>query len=210
MFKFDGNELKLKVPFRMVIVGPSSSGKTSLTARIIRHRDEIFTKPPTTIILVYSEFQALYERLENEHGVILTRDLPDELPENGLLILDDLMLSLGKEIVSIFVKRSHHANCSVIYLSQTLFNGQVQRTISLNASYIVLLKNVRDKLSVKNLAIQLFPGKTSYLLDAFDRATREIWGYLLLDLDPRTPESLRLRTHIFPSERNTILYLKAK
>ena len=44
------------------------------------------------------------------------------------------------------MKGSHHRNISVILITQNLFHqANYCRTISLNAKYIVLLKNARNK-----------------------------------------------------------------
>jgi len=80
------------------------------------------------------------------------------------------------------------------------------RTISLNAQYIALFKNPRDNGQFAHLAKQLYPHNSCYALDAYIDATREPYGYLLLDLRSEQDEDLRLRTHIFPGERQ-IVYL---
>jgi hypothetical protein len=47
---------------------------------------------------------------------------------------------------SLFTKKSHHRNISVMYIEQNLFHkGKNHRTISLNAHYMVLFKNPRDE-----------------------------------------------------------------
>jgi len=44
-----------------------------------------------------------------------------------------------------FTKISHHRNVSVVYLTQNVFDkNKYARTISLNAHYLVLIKNPRD------------------------------------------------------------------
>ena len=70
-----------------------------------------------------------------------------------LVIIDDLMRESSScdAIVDLFTKDSHHKNLSVILISQNLFH-QGQRNISLNANYIVVFKNPRDRAQIRHLA----------------------------------------------------------
>ncbi|KAJ8027016.1 hypothetical protein HOLleu_32028 [Holothuria leucospilota] len=72
-----------------------------------------------------------------------------------LIILDDIMTSHGndKRITDLFSKGSHHRNISVIYILQNFFYGAKEtRNITLNAHYIILFRNPRDKSKVSSLA----------------------------------------------------------
>lgn len=74
------------------------------------------------------------------------------------------------------------------------------RTISLNAHYIILLKNPRDKSQILHLARQMFPFKPNILVEAYEDCTRNPYGYIKADLTNDTPEDYRLQTRIFPDE----------
>ena len=67
--------------------------------------------------------------------------------EPSLIILDDLLNQVySREVCDLFIKGCHHRNISVLLLTQNCFHqGANRRDISLNAKYLVLLKNVRDK-----------------------------------------------------------------
>jgi hypothetical protein len=78
---------------------------------------------------------------------------------------------------------------------QNLFDRAAQRrTISLNAHYLLLFKNSRDKSQIGVLSVQL---QMPHLLPAYEDATGQPHGYLLVDLSPQTPEELRLRSQLF-------------
>lgn len=64
----------------------------------------------------------------------------------------------------------------------------------------MLLRNPSGQLQIRNLGIQLFPRQLGYFMDAYKKATAENFGYLLIDIHPRSREMVRLRTHIFPDE----------
>ena len=59
-------------------------------------------------------------------------------------------------------------------------------------------------MQVSTLARQMYPGQNKFLVEAFKNATEKPFGYLLLDLKPDTDEKYRIRTNIFPEERQYV------
>ena len=101
----------------------------------------------------------------------------------------------------LFTKGSHHRNISVILITQNLFHqGKFCRDISLNAKYIVVLKNVREREQFSHLARQVLPHDSKGLSDAYLNATEEPHGYLVLHLSLDTNDRLRFLTCIFLEE----------
>ena len=104
-------------------------------------------------------------------------------------------------LTRLFSVGSHHRNLSIIFIIHNLFHqGKEMRNLSLNSHYIMLFKNPRDSLQISTLARQMYPGKSQFLIEAFQHATKQSYGYVLLDLKPTTPETLRVRTDILPSQ----------
>jgi hypothetical protein len=50
----------------------------------------------------------------------------------------------------------------------------------------------------------MYPGQSKFLVEAFKDATEKPFGYLLLDLKPDTDEKYRVRTCIFPEEKQYV------
>ena len=75
------------------------------------------------------------------------------------------------------------------------------RTVSLNAAYLVLFKNPRDKLQIMTLGKQMYPGKTKQFIQKYEAAVQRPYGYLFVDLKPNTPEGCRLRTNVLPNDQ---------
>ena len=73
--------------------------------------------------------------------------------------------------------------------------------MSLNAYCIVLLEKPRDATQVCTTNV---PGKSEFLVESFRDATEEPFGYSLPDLKPDIVEVLRVRTCIFPHERQFV------
>lgn len=129
--------------------------------------------------------------------------------ENYLVILDDLMYDGDcLNVSNFFTRDSHHRHFGVIYILQNVLpQGRKFRTISLNANYIVVFKNNRDKMQIERLCQQLEPRRSRFLLEAFEKATEAPHGYLLLDCTQYTPNAYRYRTGILPGE--TLSYFLA-
>jgi hypothetical protein len=143
---------------------------------------------------------------QNPH-VEYHKGLPSEelLREGNItLIIDDLMQEAKSSpiISDIFTKYSHHNHITCICLMQNLFpKGSEMRNISVNTNYIVLMKNSRDRVQIRNLASQVYPGKSKFLLKAYEDATGDNpYSYLLLDFLNTTPENIRVRTGVLPGE----------
>ena len=139
------------------------------------------------ILWCYGEYQTLYRTVD---GVDFQQGLPDldnlYPREKHLIILDDLMDKTDQRVASLSKKKSHHRNISVMYIVQNLFHrGKHHRTISLNAHYMVLLKNPRDVSQIMALAHQMYPQRTKYFLEAYTAATAQPHGYLVIDIEAR-------------------------
>ena len=196
-------------PSTIIISGPSGSGKTVFMRRILT--ENMLDPKPTRIVIIYGEWQKEYDEIrrlvplaEFMHGPI-EDGLHEKFSPNekNLLVLDDQMSDLenSKELVKLFIQGSHHRNLSVILLLQNLFQkGKAIRTATLNAKYIVLFKNPRDKVQAAVMGRQIYPLKGKSFMSVLETATQKPYSYLVIDLQPETPDEYRLRGNIFPSE----------
>jgi len=73
--------------------------------------------------------------------------------------------------------------------------------ITVNAHYLILLKNPRDATQFASLARQMYPNMSKFAMSV-------PYGYLLIDLKPEQDERCRLRTNIFPGEMQYIYVRK--
>jgi Adenovirus IVa2 protein len=196
--------LTWKHPFTCLVSGPTGCGKTEFTMRLIKHSKEVIEPAPEQIIWCYGEYQDGFKRVSNTE---FHEGIPDLSMLDGssrtLLILDDLMHETDDRVTKIFTKISHHKNVSVLYLTQNLFHGgKENRTISLNAQYLVIFKNPRDATQIACLGRQMYPGKSKFLSEAFMDATIQPYSYIFIDLKPDTEQNHRLRSNVFPGEIN--------
>jgi len=131
-----------------------------------------------------------------------------------MIVLDDLMFEMqgSKEVSNLFTRMVHHTPCTVISISQNLFQGGKEaRTRALNTQYIVLFKNPRDPSQINILARQMYPNDAKFLIHAYqDAISRRKYGYLFIDLQQETPDELRVRAQILPEEAPQIAYNSVK
>lgn len=194
-----------------MVAGPTGSGKTMWMFTFLQQLDFLYSDPPRKIMYCYGVYQDLFDDMERRFpNFILHKGLPtsEEIEEfaggeHDLIILDDLMHEVleSKTAELLFTQGCHHRKLSVVFITQNIYGqGKSARTIALNCWYMILFKNVRGTSQVRTLGCQLFPGKYQVLTDAFEDATNEPFGYLLIDLTPRGQDLYRLRTKVFRGE----------
>ena len=210
-------DIRLKSFFRLMLVGPSGSGKTSWAMSLLQSLDQVLDRKPAKVIFYYNVWQNLYNDMENHidefrPGVPTRQEILalSSLSTQGgcLVIIDDQVQNVNKDLAEIFMVAGRHSGISLIFMSQNLFSKDPHfRNISLQSTYIVLLKNPRDGSSVSHLAKQLKPGNSKFLLDAYADATQTAYSYFFIDLHQETPELIRYRKNIFPRENPPIVYV---
>ena len=212
---------RFQLPFTALLVGASGSGKSFFVKQLLQNMEHTLSRLPDRIIWSYSSYQPMYDELAKNVKIKFIEGIPDSLtdenifPSNqhNLLVIDDCM-DIGvnhDELMKAFTMYRHHRKLSVIFLVQNLFQqGKHSRTISLNANYIILFKSVRDRLQIRILAQQMFPGQREYFLQSFNDATKEPYSYLIVDLRPHCPEHYRLRSGILPNQWPVVYQYKKK
>ncbi|KAL3113286.1 hypothetical protein niasHT_018901 [Heterodera trifolii] len=183
--RINESELAFPIPSGIIVSGPSSSGKTQLVLRLLRHANVMFDPPPKAIVWAYGEYSTQIPDLERQ-GVVPHAGAPSDemlkkLPKPCLIVYDDLMGDIeAKKLADLYTKKSHHNNFSVIFLTQNLFDKSMRVPRS-NAQYIFLMRAPNDMLSIRNLASQMFPREQGFLMDAYRQACALPYGYLLRD-----------------------------
>jgi len=113
--------LKFETPTSMFIVGPSNSGKTFFTKRLLEMSSGMFKTPPSRIYFCFSVWQELYDQMSKSvPNIHFHKGLPsmEELREWGeqkghkIVVLDDLMMDAvdSLEIAHMMCVGSHHYN----------------------------------------------------------------------------------------------------
>lgn len=210
-------------PFTMTVSGSTGSGKSEWVMKLLQHLESLITVPIEEVLYCYGELNPNIIKLQTTGivskatKVIVHNGAPDEqeLKErarvtNGrlLLVLDDLMVGMRQQFLdTVFTRGSHNWGMSVVLVTQHLFTKELKIARN-NSHYLVLMRNPAGALQIKTLATQLFPTKTGDFMNAYKDATAKNFGYLLVDMHPKTPELLRLRTHIYSDDEvQTTVYV---
>ena len=135
-------------------------GKTTFAIEFIKQRYEIFDKPINKIVVITPHQQSIYDDLfktgliDEIYNTLQSYDdilvIAKRYQKMGgcILLLDDLMSDLDKKLKlnKVFSEVCHHYNVFCIFFSQNLFlQNNDYRTMSLNATYLVIFKNPRDQ-----------------------------------------------------------------
>lgn len=202
---------KISNYIRLLLVGPSSSGKSTFVEKFILHIDELMhesVKPKK--ILYFGKFknaisEAIRTKVEFFNRLPNSEDFENPGNESILIILDDFQNEIftDKNIISAF-QGSRHNKISIILLTQQLFPKN-NRDISLNANLIVLMHNNRDSSGPMYLSRQLDCLHPKVMSNIFYQNVTKPFQYLFINLMPECHSALRYQGEIFAPTREVYM-----
>ena len=177
----------IDIPFRMVIVGASGSGKTNCLMNLLK---VAFNGTFTHIYLcVKNADEPLYKRMIDKLGDNITvyengevprlQDLPKN--EEQLIIYDDLVgdKNATTQIIE-YYKMARKKGISCAYLSQSYY--KVDKFIRQNTNYIII-KKISSKRDLKLILSEYsFNCDIKQLEEMYHYATKKFEDVLLLDI----------------------------
>jgi hypothetical protein len=187
-----------KLPFRMVIVAPSGSGKSNFVLNLL----EKFSKGKGTFnsihLICRSKCEPLYEYLEDRtkkkvkilEGVESIPDINSfDKDLQHLVVFDDLVLEKNQQKITEFYIRGRKKGISICYLSQSFY--KVPKTIRSNCNYFVILKlSGKRDLNLIMSEFELGIDKDE-LMEIYEDATSEKFNVLLIDVEADKQERFR-------------------
>lgn len=193
---------KFRHPFTAVVAGATSSGKTTFLCHLIRQREQLITPVPERVIYSYKSYQPVFETLDSQVELVQGQSYKLDPSRRTLLIIDDQFADKNEQLIDLFCVHSHHKNTSVILVSQSLyFDDKSYRIACRNAMYTILFKSPRDRRCVRHMAQEMFdPAQARSMMDAYQEATSQPFGYLVVDMRPDTPACIRLRSNVLQHE----------
>ncbi len=186
------------LPFRMVVVAPSGSGKTNFILNMLQKFSAGKGTFNTITIITKNKQEPLYEWLEDKtKKTVKILEGIENIPsldkfnkeEQHIVIFDDLVLEKDQKKMNEFYIRGRKKGVSVCYLSQSFF--KIPKVIRTNCNYFVILKlsGKRDL----NLILSEFELGVSKkeLMDMYEYATKEKFNVLLIDVE--APKETKFR-----------------
>ena len=214
---------KIGCPSRLVIAGPTMSGKSRFALNLIKFRSQVYNATFDRILycLPASMIHLHYRFIEELRKVCSEIEIIEGLPDfdalhlsadknsHKLIVFDDLMQDVfaSKKILELITTTSHHSNISVVTVCQSLFfNSKNRITFIRNCSEKVIFHDKVDQNQLSILSRHLFPNKPNFLYEAFEfiyeNTMRTDLKYLFIDASPLSelPHNCLVRTFIFPGE----------
>lgn len=192
----------------MMIAGPTGCGKTCWLEKLLSSRHN-FSEPVRSILYCYGVYQPRFNQMKQNipyiefHSGLPSKDKVKKYSNTNYLdviVLDDLMEKIVDNVQAqtLFTKYCHHYNITTIFITQNVMaQGKCARNISLNTLMLVVFQNHRDKNQALHLARQQSPRRPDLFLQAFEDATKDEYGYLVVDCTPQCDDAKRWRTCIF-------------
>lgn len=105
------------------------------------------------------------------------------------------MMKIEDIFRSVYYDPNHPASFGTVF-----HQAKYMRNVSLNAHYLIIMKNPRDKSQIISLARQLYPTNMKFLTEAYNDATINQYSYIKIDLTSSTPDKYRIQARITPEE----------
>jgi len=189
-------DCEISHPFRMLVVGASGSGKTSVAVYILSKMADTFgnikyfCRSKDEPIIKYLEKKIPRTHLQVYEGIADLPDLNEKDPEKGfdpklqhLVIFDDLVLLKDQtKIVEYFIRaRKIAKGISIMYLTQSFF--RTPKTIRLNINYLIIKKlSAQRDLNLILSEFSLGCSKKT-LIDIYKYCTAKRDDFLMIDID---------------------------
>ena len=193
-------------PFRILIIGPSRSGKTNTLLHLINNFhpiDQIYLyakdlHEPKYEYLINKREQAGIKNLNDPHAFIeYSDDMNDVLDDINnynknrntkiLIVFDDMIADIEynknfKQIIKELFYRAHKINVSIVFITQSYFRAL--KDVRLNSTPYILTK-VGNKKELKNIAEEK-SGNLDYkeFLKIYNYCTKEPYSFMTIDARP--------------------------
>ena len=190
-------------PFRMLITGPSDSGKTNALLNLINNLhpiDKIYLyakdlHKPKYEYLINKRKQAGIKNLNDPHAFI---EYPDDINDvlddinnynknrdkKVLIVFDDMIADIEynknfKRIIKELFYRAHKINVSIVFITQSYFRAL--KDARLNSTHYVLMK-IGNKKELKRIAEEKSGHLDyKYFLEMYNYCIKEPYSFMAID-----------------------------
>jgi SpoVK/Ycf46/Vps4 family AAA+-type ATPase len=190
------NKHGIEIPFRMLIIGGSGSGKTQTFLNILHNFSGTFQ---AIHLITKNKDEPLYNYLADElgkkgfeihEGMKSAPDLDKfDKKEQTLIVFDDLVLEKNQSIIEEYYIRARKLNCSVIYLSQSYY--AVPLNIRRNLTYLIIkrLQSLKDLYAIlREYALGV---DKKVLKKMYEESTGTKQDFLLVDMEAEAENRFR-------------------
>ena len=193
--------IKFVAKSNILVIGPTGCGKTTTVLRIIK--EKLIEPMPTKIFYMYAAHQPFMVDWNNDpsnppidfiEGIDL--DILNRYDEAKLLIFDDLILSINKDIAQRFIAGSHHNNTTTILISHAIYlNNENYRLMKKNTHYVLLFKDKRNFADVTRFALANLGDRSNSLTEAYKYIP--VFDFVLVSFQNHLPDELLVTADFF-------------
>jgi len=201
------NKHNIKIPFRMIIIGSSGSGKTNTILNLLKEMNgtfssiDIYTRQPDEPL--YKHLLEVYKKnhqIGEEEGLTINEGIMNLKPlneydeeKNHLVIFDDMILEKNLKQVAEYYIRCRKKGVSVIFLTQSYYlNDQNWKIIRRQANYIIIKKisSIKELMAIiKDYSLSL--SKEDFLKMYEDITKENKFNFLMVDIDAEPEKRFR-------------------
>ena len=179
----------IKLPFRMIIMGSSGSGKTQTLMSLIYNMPDTFEN---IYIATKNKDEPLYNYIDEKLGkkglkmMEIDKDgLPDldklNKEQQTLIVMDDLVGEKNQKPMEQFFLRARKKNASLVYITQSYY--AVPKMIRNNMTYLII-KQISSMKNLTMIAREFDLGMSKdTLTNMYKDATAEKKNFLMIDLE---------------------------
>lgn len=202
-----------------LIIGATSSGKTTLCMDIILNRNKIYDKRVDKVIYLYQNYQSIFDKVKDENVIFVStiEEFEQELENSAkadhrLCFFDDFVTNAVTKysayILEIFIRRSHHERLSVFFNTQLLYPSPKFRSVTLNSHFYIFFRNHHEA-QLHFFMRSVNPNQWRSLVQVYLHCINEKkFGYLFMSNHPQTQSLSRLRSSIIPATGTSVFHIK--
>jgi hypothetical protein len=180
---------------RSLVVGRSACGKSVLVDCIIKQRAKLFETSIDQVLYVSPSPVASITS-----NVTFLTDIPKELPQNSLIIVDDSAMDrkIMKKVAELCIRQVHHTNSHLILIVQKLYIANDDYRLAMEQmTYLILFRMVKGFYSLSRIVNDIFPSNLrGYFWSSYKAATSKSYGHLLIDISGEKDMNKCLFTNI--------------
>lgn len=203
--------VKLHLPGSCLIIGPTHSGKTTLTFNILLERDRLFETQNgegiEDIRYIYgSTWQPVFTEMEKKMPITFHKGLPENMQDfiedsevkNGIVVIDDMQqdLAKSKDALDLVIKHSHHMNKFTIIILHSPFAKGNFIHMRENTEVIFMMGFMSEMARIKRFLSHFTANgqQSSELIQWYKSTCKEVGDYICINCSLRLQDKALMFT----------------